>query len=159
MVHVRDATVADRLPLIDFMAALNVVEHQWQDDRALDRPAADRHLAYLEDLVRAQAGFTLVAEDGAGLLGFLIGIRDQEEGTYVVPEARAFGYVTDIFVSDRARGRGIGRALMAEAERRFQAAGLPAVRVTALAANRAAGATYEALGYRALYVTYGKALI
>ena len=158
MVDVRDATPADRSVLVGFMAALNAVEHQWESDRALEPAAADEHIAYLEGLVRDQAGFMLLAEENQQPAGFLVGIEEWEDGTYIVPEARRYGKITDLFVDDRSRGRGIARALLAEAERRFRANGLPAVQVTALAANEAARAAYRATGYRPLDVTYAKSL-
>ena len=126
--------------------------------RALGEKAADAHLAYLESLVARQRGFVLVAEESGGVQGFLLGIVEEEDGSYVIPEARPYGYVTDLFITEIARGRGVGRALMAEAERRFRDAGLPSIRVTALAANEGACGTYEGLGYQHHAITFIKPL-
>ena len=154
----REAKPGDRPALVRFTAALNAVEHELVPDRALGEAAADRHLAYLEELVAQQEGFVLVAARGESLLGFLVAIVEEEEGHYVLPEARRFGYVTDLYVIEAARGEGVGRALMTEAEDRFRARGLTAVRVTALAANREACGTYEGLGYRRLAIDFTKPL-
>ena len=70
MVHVRDAIPSDRPVLVEFMATLNAVEHQWETDRALEAASACRHLTYLEHLVRDHAGFVLVAERNDRLAGF-----------------------------------------------------------------------------------------
>ena len=157
-ITVRDATPEDRPQLVGFMADLNAYEHALQPDRALGEKAADAHLAYLESLVARQRGFVLVAEESGGVQGFLLGIVEEEDGSYVIPEARPYGYVTDLFITEIARGRGVGRALMGEAERRFRDAGLPSIRVTALAANEGACGTYEGLGYQHHAITFIKPL-
>ncbi len=56
--------------------------------------------------------------------------------------------MTDLFVAENGRRRGVARALMAEAEARFQARGLPSMRLSVLAANEIACAAYRRLGFR-----------
>jgi ribosomal protein S18 acetylase RimI-like enzyme len=155
---VRPARPEDRATLVEFMAELNRVEHRYEPDRDLNPKAADRHLAYLEDLVRRSGGFITVAQSPDRVLGFLVGILDSEDGSYIRPEERSFGHVTDIYIAEAARRCGLGRSLVEDAEARFQALGVGKVRVTALAANSGAIATYEGCGYRPLEVTFIKNL-
>ena len=157
-IRLRPVRDADRQELVRFMASLNETESAYQPDRALGLEAADSHLAYLEGLVETQEGFITVAEGEDGLLGFLVAMVEAEEGTYIVPEARCFGYVSDLFVAPSARGKGVARALMADAEACFREKGLTNVRVFALADNKAAVATYEALGYAPMDVLLKKDL-
>ena len=157
-IHLRPARAADRPELVCFMASLNETESAYQADRALGEAAADSHLAYLEGLVETQEGFITVAVGGDRLVGFLVAMVEAEDGTYIVPEARCFGYVSDLFVAPAARGKGIARALMADAEARFRAQGLTNARVCALVDNKAAVAAYEALGYAPMDVLLKKEL-
>ena len=154
----RPARPGERPVLVRFMASLNEVESAYQPDRALGEAAADSHLAYLEGLVESQEGFITVAESDDGLVGFLVAMVEAEDGTYIVPEARCFGYVSDIFVAPPARGRGVARALMADAEARFRAMGLNTIRVCALVDNKVAVGAYEALGYAPMDVLMKKDL-
>ena len=73
----------------------------------------------LDDYARLiAAGLIEVAEGGDGLDGLVV----------LVPEEGAL-LLDNVAVRDRARGRGLGRALMDHAEARARALGLPAVRL------------------------------
>ena len=157
-IAIRDAVPEDRPQLVRFMAALNAFERTLEPNRALGEAAADRHMAYLQDLVARQEGFVLIALGPEGPLGFLLAIVGEAAGGFVVPEARRYGYVTDLFVSESARGRGVARALLAEAESRFRTRGLPSMRLSVLAANEAARAAYRQLGFRPLDIEMIKPL-
>ena len=157
-VTLRDATPGDRPQLVRFMAALNAFERTLEPNRALGEAAAERHMAYLEDLVARQEGFILIAVGPSGPLGFLIAIVGEAPGSFVIPEARRYGYVTDLFVLESARGQGLARALLAEAEGRFRARGLPSLRLSVLAANETAYAAYRRLGFRPMDIEMIKPL-
>ena len=64
--------------------------------------------------------------------------------------------VETLVVEERYRGRGCGRALMLEAERRAQEEGARGMRVDVLAANPEGRRFYEGLGYALFAVRYGK---
>lgn len=148
----------DRGTLVQFMQELNSVEFAFQPDRDLSIEAADDHLAYLEAGMASSEGFATAAERGGKLVGFLMAVLDSEDGSYVLPEARTFGYITDIFVTQQARGSGVGQALLRDAEARFRAKGLARARITTLAANKVALMRYEGAGYCPLEVTLVKEL-
>jgi ribosomal protein S18 acetylase RimI-like enzyme len=57
------------------------------------------------------------------------------------------GWVHLVAVSSEARRRGIGRALMEEAERRLAALGCPKLNLQVRGSNRGVVAFYERLGY------------
>lgn len=157
-VEVRLARPEDRDALVRFMRQLNEAEFALQPDRDLTIQAADEHLAYLEANVAASEGFVTAAERDGELVGFLVAVVDSEEGSYVLPEARRHGYISEVFVAAPARRGGVGRALMLDAEARFRAKGLTAIRISTLVANEAALASYRAQGYRPLYIMLHKAL-
>jgi mycothiol synthase len=80
----------------------------------------------------------LVADDEQGLLGAALGER-WENGT---------GFVGELAVASRARGRGLGRALLLGLFDRFRAAGLRHAELSVHGRNRGALALYESVGMR-----------
>ena len=80
-----------------------------------------------------------VAVAGGRLLGYHLVL--QRQGS---PWARLYS----IAVDPVARGQGLGRRLLADAERQARAAGRTGLRLEVRQDNRAAAALYEAAGYR-----------
>ncbi|MEO0681788.1 MAG: GNAT family N-acetyltransferase [Pseudomonadota bacterium] len=117
------------------------------------------HLKHLLDAAEREDGFVLLAEDdGGAALGFLIGVPLEESGDYVLPENRRYGLVTDLFTAPQARRKGVARALLAEAERRFAAKGLRRMEIGALAGNAPARALYAEVFGAESAVIYAKPL-
>jgi len=155
---IRETKGADRPRLVAFMAALNAYENSIETDRDESQEAADTHLAYLESLVETQGGFILIAELNGNPVGFLLGLICETEGTFIVPDKRRYGEISDLFVDPNARGKGVARAMLAEAEAWFRGRGVERLRVTALTANDPAVETYRAAGYAPLYTTFNKTI-
>lgn len=81
----------------------------------------------------------LVAHDDAGLVGAALGERWE----------RDVGYVAQLAVAPRARGRGHGRALLLGLLDAFRRDGLQIAELSVHGANRGAAALYESVGMRA----------
>ncbi|TVQ30325.1 MAG: GNAT family N-acetyltransferase [Geminicoccaceae bacterium] len=145
--EVRPAGAADRAALARLMAELQEVERALEADRAPGPEMAESHLAFLEAEAAAHDGFVLVAARGPDVLGFVIGWIEHEMGTFIRADERRHGRVTDLCVDPRARGAGVGRALMAAADAHFQKLGVAVVKLVALEVNHAARAFYAAVGY------------
>ncbi len=158
MVSVRHATAADRPALVALMAGLNAFEHGLRPDRDTSWEAAEAHLDYLLGLVERFGGFTLIAELDDTPVGFLLALIEEEEGAYVVPEHRRHGIISDMFVDEAARGKGVAKAMLRETDHRFRTVGIDRIQVTALTANEAADASYRAAGYKPLYTNFEKML-
>ena len=69
-----------------------------------------------------------------------------------------FAYVGDLVVAERARGTGIGRALLAECERRAREAGVRWLRIGVIASNQRALRLYREFGFRDGHVLLEKVL-
>jgi ribosomal protein S18 acetylase RimI-like enzyme len=91
----------------------------------------------------------LLAEDDADALGFVhLAVRDAPEVPLFVP--RRFVVVENLVVAERARRRGVGRELMAEANAWARSRGATALELGVYALNADANAFYRALGYDVL---------
>ena len=95
-----------------------------------------------------------VAEDEAGQpLGAIALVPDTD---WFTGHPRA--YVNVLVVAEEAEGRGVGRALMAHAERWARERGCREVCLDVFAGNAGATAFYERLGYRPDHVRMAKPL-
>ncbi|GBD11429.1 Ribosomal-protein-alanine acetyltransferase [bacterium HR23] len=88
-------------------------------------------------LTRAQ-GRVIVAEENGDILGFVVLLWRYRS---------KIGRIYDIVVSPKARGRGLGTALVQEAERIARKRGLTAIALEVRATNREARCLYEHCGY------------
>lgn len=156
-IRIRDCTADDR------DAVLQCIRELQDAERALDSrlPPGDRiahsYLAELEANRARWAGRLLVAQIDAQVLGFAsiftavpFDSADDPAGTYAL--------VGDLVVRTPERGRGIGQALLHEAERIARAAGAAELRVNALAANVSANRVYHAAGFEPYIVTHRRLL-
>ncbi len=91
--------------------------------------------------VRKAGGQVLVA-DQSGVLGVLT-----TSMTIVLHRSHPVGRISMLVVDEKGRGKGIGAALVAEAERRLAAKGCGLIEVTSNRRRRGAHAFYERLGY------------
>jgi ribosomal protein S18 acetylase RimI-like enzyme len=83
----------------------------------------------------------LVTEDDEGIVGAALGERWEADT----------GYVAELAVHSRARGRGLGRALLLGVFEAFRGAGLTHAELSVHGRNRGALALYESAGMRATW--------
>ncbi|GGK22807.1 GNAT family N-acetyltransferase [Salinarimonas ramus] len=143
---IRTAGPADRETCIGLVDQLNAFEATLVDDRLTTREAAEAAYAAALDRVARTKGRMLLAEEDGIAVGLLVFVID-EEHPYVREDVRRYGMVADLIVVEDARGRGVGRALLAEAERLTREAGLVRLSIGALAANEGACAAYLKAGF------------
>lgn len=118
---------------------------------------AEAYLAQMQARCAAHGGVILVAEEEGKVVGF-VGLltRVEEEELDQPPEPHAL--VSDLSVTESARGRGIGRALLRAAEARARRAGARELRIGALTGNTAAEELYRTEGFRPWLVLLSKSL-
>jgi len=107
----------------------------------------------VENVVSAFVGLTafvftrshdvLIAHDGAERLGFLLLLRDLPDEVTNTDQA----FVAYMAVEPGAQRRGVGRALLVQAEVIARAAGLPHLALMVTEDNAAARALYGAMGF------------
>ena len=114
--------------------------------RFLEVPNADGIASRLT--AAAPVDTVLMAESGGRAAGFA--------SVRVIPQIeshRPHAELSDIYVAETQRRRGVGRALMAHAERLARERGCPRIHLTAGLENREALAFYRALGYSEFGIT------
>ena len=138
---VRSAQPSDESALIDQFQGLNVHENGITGDRRTDYSAAQESLAAAWESVRQTDGQVLVAELDGRVIGHLF-LLFKIDAVFVERELRPYAYVSELYVGERVRGRGVARALMNEAERIAKQRGLPRILVGVVAGNKEAEALY-----------------
>ena len=123
-VHIRPFDLRDEDTVVALWESAGLTR-PWNDPRADIR----RKLTVQPELF-------LVAVDGDDLVGTVMAGYDGHRG-----------WLYYLASAETHRGRGIGRALVAEAERLLEALGCPKVQLMVRPDNAAARGFYEALGY------------
>jgi ribosomal protein S18 acetylase RimI-like enzyme len=148
---------------VDAEAPVNLVrELQMYEGRVYDRmePPTEIGPWYIDALQKQcaeSAGEILIGElNGVAVAYATILTRVDVDEIDKVPFT--YAYVGDLAVTAARRGQGIGKAMLAECERRARAAGTRWLRITALAGNAQARSAYRALGFKEQFVSFEKPL-
>jgi ribosomal protein S18 acetylase RimI-like enzyme len=100
-------------------------------------------------LTRRARGFILVAEVAGKAVGFLTGevAADPHRLAQIEQKPNLQGKITSLFVEPGARNRGVGTALLGEAEARFRAMNCDNLQLGVVAGNADARRLYRKLGF------------
>jgi ribosomal protein S18 acetylase RimI-like enzyme len=118
---------------------------------------ADAYTAFLLERCSRASGRIFVAEVDdavAGFVGVLAHVMPEEPDETPVP----YAYISDLVVLPTYRRQGIGRALLAHAERFATTSGAGVLRVGVLAKNDAAGRLYYSSGFTNYHIQLIKTL-
>jgi GNAT superfamily N-acetyltransferase len=138
-------------------------ELQEHEARIFDRMTPPRDIGswYVFRIVqdaRASGGDLLVAERKGRLAAYATLLVGQSSLTAMDEVHYTFAYVGDLVVTQSERGRGIGKALLAECERLARAAGEKWLRVTVLSRNLRAVSLYRQCGFDSQFTDMEKPL-
>jgi len=157
-VTIRKAVPADRAAIGELWWEM-MVFHRECDARAFRlKPRAEateiwlRHLAECMD---DEKQIVLVADAGGELVGFGMGRLGEDPPCFDLPP---HGFVTNFFVSERLRRRGIGRRLYEALAERFRGNEVAEIRLGVAAGNPASNAFWRELGFEPAMVTMRRAL-
>ena len=104
-----------------------------------------------QDLLGRNDAFVLVATRGTMLTGFCLGWVARNPPIYAVPEV---GFISEMAVARRLQRQGIGRALMAAAQRWFHARRLTEYQLSTAIWNQEARDFWTACGGQPLLLRY-----
>lgn len=137
---VREAAAADAPAIARLLAELG---YPWSPDIIGDRLHA----------VAAAGNCVLVAEQDGEVVGVLT-----TSAMLVLHRPAPVGRISAFVVTERCRGQGIGRAMVAAAERQLAARGCGLLEVTSNRRREDAHAFYEHLGYERTSYRFAKPL-
>ena len=146
-IHLRTAAAGDREALVDLIQELNVFEAAITGDRLVTRGPAEEYLRALDQRIAQSSGRIVVAVAERRIVGLLAFVIETDQ-VYVHADVRRYGMVADLVVAEPWRKRGIGRHLLAEAERLTRDAGLQRLMIGVLAGNDPALRAYRGFGFR-----------
>jgi GNAT superfamily N-acetyltransferase len=144
---IRDMRESDRGSVVNLLRELDRFEHAISFDRETGRTTAESYLSDVIDTIGSTGGTVIVCTIGGRIVGILI-LTFEAGDLFIAAELAAHGLVRDIVVSETERRRGIGQALLAEAETRTRVRGLRRLHIGVLEGNRQAEQSYLAFGFR-----------
>jgi ribosomal protein S18 acetylase RimI-like enzyme len=152
---IRPAFASDHPHLRRAIIELQEYERRLHATRRPGEAVADAYLTWM--LQRTEIdGVVLVAEVAGVFAGFVAGWVEHEDNIAETPDSNRFAYVSDLCVLPAHRGVGIAGCLLDAITDHLKQAGITRVRITTLAANRSARASYERAGFQPYEITYEK---
>lgn len=142
--------------MVGFAAAIQ--EHERARDARLQpgHVIARAYTIWMVGEAKAQGGEILIARAGETAVGFVCAWPAIDEDQLVRPEARAHGYVSDLYVVEAMRRQGLASALLECIEGAMAARGCTRLRICAKASNQAALGCYDRFGFVAYEVILEK---
>ena len=147
----------DKIAILSFIDGMQQFEHALEPDRRVDSAVAEEFFAEIFARLKARGGVALIWEEQGSPVGWATAHRDEND-VYVRPDERQFALISELFVLEKARGRGIGKALIAACEDWARAQGLNVVMINVLRDNRCAEKIYRAAGFETYYTGLRKYL-
>lgn len=156
-ITIRDFAETDRGAVNDCIRELQEHERAIEPRMKPFEAIAETYLDGLLARCQETQGRILVAEAVGAVIGYVCvyGRKPNADDTEIDYD---YADVADLAVNPSHRGRGIGRSLLAAAERHALAAGARWLRISVLARNRRAFALYEDTGFAARVVELEKDL-
>jgi len=143
---IRPAGADDAPALVEQFLGLNCYEEPLSGNRRTDTAGAALSLEAALARVKRCGGHALVASWDGAPAGHLF-LTFEHDAPYVREALRPFAQITELFVREEFRRRGIAPALIAEAERLAQARGVERLMIGVLAGNALAEPLYRRLGF------------
>ena len=150
---IREAKLpSDEPAILSFINGLQDFEATFEPDRRRDPDFAAQHWRELQHRCAEKHGIMLIAEDADKAVGWAFAYEQHGELFIVEPERR-HGFLAEIFMSPEARGKGLGRALIAGCEAWARDRGHKLLTIGVLARNPGAIRAYEGSGYAPYAIT------
>lgn len=155
---IRQAETSDRPNLLEAVAELQNYERELHETRLPGEQIADAYTRWMLSSADG-GGLVLVAEDGNEFLGFAAGWIEHEENVAETSDSNRFGFVSDICILSKYRGKRIAKQLLEAIIAHFDSAGVTRVRVGVLAVNRSARLAYERAGFQPYEMIYERTIV
>lgn len=147
MTTIRPYQPADQAQAERCIIELQDFERAFEPDRVEGKTIAQRYLDYLLTTCQTKTGRLFVAEADGQVVG-LVCVWLEREPEFFLTTLAGYAYISDLVVLPAYRRRGIGAALLHQAEAYALERGATALRIGVLAKNNAAHAAYHKAGFR-----------
>ena len=138
----------DRAAMLAFIDGLQAYEYAFEKNRRLDGTVAAEHLEKLLKDMDEKPGAIFMADNSAGTpVGWTV-VQEILAPVFVIAEERRQAYIAELYLEERARGTGTGRALIAACEEWAKAQGILIIGIGVLPGNARAHDVYRRAGYR-----------
>jgi ribosomal protein S18 acetylase RimI-like enzyme len=154
--EIRRFLSSDRQSVLHALIEAQNHEMQLHDTRLPGETVAAAYLDRMLDDVEAGGGMLFVAEQDAAFVGFVGCLVVEDDVVQETPDSNRYGYIKDIFVDPRHRGRGVAQRLLVAAERYLAGTGVTRLRLNVLANNLTARRAYRRYGFADYEVIYEK---
>jgi ribosomal protein S18 acetylase RimI-like enzyme len=153
----RRANLEDVMSVCELGQTLNAIHHEARPDIYVDATAdVARDKPHWLLSFQSDDRAVFLAEEGSAAVGFIT-VQVVQPASPLL-QRMAVGRIGSIAVSERLRGRGIGRMLMKLAEEWARQNGAKDMRLTVWAFNEQAAGLYKELGYELRAFEMGKQL-
>jgi GNAT superfamily N-acetyltransferase len=157
-VHIRSARLPEDKPVIlAFIDGMQRFEHAIEPDRRIDPGVAEEFFTDIFARIADKMGVAFIAEEGGEKLGWAAAYREQND-VYVRADEREFAHVSELYVVEAARGKGVGRALIAACEEWARGLPVKVLTISVLEGNKRAATIYRKAGFATYYVGLRKYL-
>ena len=146
-VEILPARVSDKDKLTQLVRELRDFERRVHQARQPGERVAAEYVDYLVQSVEKGAGAIFLAWVGRDIAGYVAGWMALDQDPLNFPEFASHGYVSDIFVLHRWRGKDIAQQLLEAIENHLKNQGASRLRIHSLARNAAALAAYRGFGF------------
>jgi ribosomal protein S18 acetylase RimI-like enzyme len=155
--EIRDYLEDDEAALIGLIRQLQAHEGKFYDRMLPPEEIAGWYVDALRSDCQQHAGHIRMACIEATVVGYCA-ILTRVESEDADEKPYRYAYVSELAVAEKARGKGIGKLLLADAERLARAAGAQWLRVSVLTRNTTAHEVYKSHGFADRLVNMEKPL-
>ncbi len=155
---IREFRAADTAAVVAIVRQLQAHESRFFDRMIPPGQFDSKYIDRIQADVGKAGGVILVAEVDGELTGYATLLLHQSSEGERDEILYTFSKVGDLAVTESCRNRGVGRALIAECERRARAAGQKWLQLGVLAGNQGARRFYREVGFGELGLTLEKHL-
>jgi ribosomal protein S18 acetylase RimI-like enzyme len=149
---------SEETALVELLRELQAYETQFTDHYKAASAMGTWYIDLLQKNCIEKEGVILMAWDGTESLGMAAVFMRVEEKGEEEELAHTYAHIGELVVAEKARGRGIGNALLEECERRARAAGRGEITLAVFAKNKFAKRLYHDFGFEDLKINQRKKL-
>lgn len=144
MVTIRNLTEDDIDGICVLWQQFAAMREEMTETKVLNDDASDYFFGYATGLLNRKDALTLVAEEDGKLVGYLVAQKQRRPPIY---HHTRVAYLSDAFVVESARGKGVLKEFIADLKAWCKREGITAIDVQIFEANKHAQEVYRHLGF------------